>query len=106
MAVTDVRDRTKPDRPDDTQALIDHVFAALDTLQPEGLRYMSLRLDDGVSFVHVAAIDTPDSTNPLAGVPAFAEFQRDIAERCEEQPLVTDASLIGSYRSWLQGATE
>jgi hypothetical protein len=97
MAVTVVRYTTKLDRADENQALIEQVFAELGTERPEGLRYATFRLADGVSFVHVASIETPDGANPLATLPAFGTFQREIADRCEEGPLVSGATVVGSY---------
>jgi hypothetical protein len=29
--------------------------------------------------------------------PAFAEFQRDLAQRCVEQPAPSEATTVGSY---------
>lgn len=97
MAVTVVRYKTKSDRADENQSLIEAVYAELDAARPEGLRYMTFRLGNGVSFVHIASIETVDGANPLAAVPAFAAFQQGIAERCEEGPLVMEASVVGSY---------
>lgn len=71
MGVTVVRYKTKPDRADENQALVEKVFAELDAERPDGLRYQTFRLEDGVTFVHVASIETPDGANPLAAVPAF-----------------------------------
>ena len=56
----------------------------------------TLKLDDGVSFVHIAA--TEDGRNPLADVAAFKQFQMGIAERCDEPPVVSEVQAIGSYR--------
>jgi len=53
---------------------------------------------DGVSFVHVAFVDTQDGSNPLGQMTAFQEFQRDIAARCDEPPAPQDITLVGSYR--------
>jgi hypothetical protein len=100
MAVTIVRYRTKPDRADENQALIEKVFGELGETGPDGLRYAAFRLADGVSFVHVASVETEDGANPLNATPAFAEFVRDIKDRCEEPPLALDATGIGSYRFW------
>ena len=97
MSVTVVRYTTTPEAADQNQALIEDVFAGLHASHPEGLRYLSLRLEDGVSFVHVAAVETPDGTNPLASEPAFAAFQAAIAERCAEQPVVRSATVVGSF---------
>lgn len=94
-----VRYETKPDRADENQRLIERVFAELAERQPDNFRYASFRLEDGVSFVHVL-IETGDGSNPmsLADVPAFAEFQREIAARCAVQPVAQGAQLVGSHR--------
>jgi len=97
MSVTVVRYRTKPERADENQALIEDVFAELATTKPDGLRYTSVRLDDGVSFVHVAIVDTSDGSNPLTAVTAFKEFTREIADRCDEPPVATPGTVVGSY---------
>jgi hypothetical protein len=93
-----VRYRTKPDRAEENVALIEKVFAELDASRPVGLRYANFRLADGVSFVHVAEVDTADGSNPLTKTAAFQEFLRDIADRCEEGPVASEATLVGSYR--------
>ncbi len=100
MSVTVVRYRTKPDAAEENQALIERVFGELDTGRPDGLRYASFRLADGVSFVHVASIETDDGTNPLTSISAFSEFVRDIGDRLEEGPSALDATVVGSYRFW------
>ena len=71
------------------------VYAELQSTQPAGLRYSTLRLDDGVSFVHLA--ETAEGENPLPKVAAFQRFQENIAERCEEQPVATEANVVGSF---------
>jgi hypothetical protein len=59
------------------------------------LRFATFRLSDGRTFVHVAVVDGP---NPLEDLPAFGEFQRDIAARVVGPPIAADARLVGSYR--------
>jgi hypothetical protein len=98
MGVVIVRYRTKPDRADENQALIENVFGQLEEASPAGLRYSAFRLADGVSFVHVASIETDDGTNPLGTTPAFSEFLQEIGDRCEEGPVASDAMVVGSYR--------
>jgi hypothetical protein len=97
MGVVVVRYRTRAEQADENQALVEKVFAELAAAPPAGLRDVTFRLADGDEFVHVAEVDTPDGTNPLAAVAAFAEFQRGIPERMVEGPVVADASLVGSY---------
>ena len=97
MTVTVVRYRTKPDRADENQQLVEGVYAALAESRPDGFHYMTVRMADGVSFVHVASVETADGTNPLTTTPAFGAFQADIAARLEEPPVVMEGTVIGSY---------
>jgi hypothetical protein len=103
MSVTVVRYRTKADRADENQALIEKVFAGLEIDGPDGLHYASFRLADGVSFVHVASVESGDGTNPLTSSPAFAAFVSHIGDRVEEAPVSSDATVVGSYRFWPAG---
>jgi hypothetical protein len=93
-----VRYKTKPEQSDENQRLVENVFEELKNKQPDGIRYATLRLADGVTFVHLAAIETDDGSNPLAENAAFAEFQRAIEDRCTEPPAPQDATVVGSYR--------
>jgi hypothetical protein len=97
MRTVMVRYRVKPDRVAENEKLIREVYEELHRDGREGLRYATFKLEDGVSFMHVAEVSDPD-TNPLGTVAAFARFQEDIAERCEEPPRVTTLSTVGSYR--------
>jgi hypothetical protein len=93
-----VRYKTKPERSDENQRLVENVFEELSEQSPEGLRYATLRLADDVTFVHVAFIETEDGSNPLSQSDAFAEFKRAIEDRCTEPPAPQDATVVGSYR--------
>ncbi len=91
-----VRYSTRPEAAEENSRLIAEVFAALAELEPSDFSYTSYLLPDGVSFVHVA--HTGESGNPLPGLPAFKEFQRELAQRVVEQPVVSGASVVGSYK--------
>jgi hypothetical protein len=90
-----IRYRTRPDAADENARLVAAVYASLAELKPAGFAYTTYRLDDGVSFVHVARLDAKE--NPLSKLPAFAEFQRDLKQRCVEQPDPRGATVVGSY---------
>jgi hypothetical protein len=92
-----IRYTTKPEHADENERLVRDVFAGLAKERPEGLRYVTFRLDDGVSFVHVAIVE---GENPLNTSAAFGAFQAGIGERCESGPVVADATLVGSYRAF------
>ena len=92
---TVVRYTTKPESADENERLIRNVFAELAETDPGGLHYATFRLDDGVSFLHVAVVDGDE--NPLTTSPAFAEFQSEIAHRVTDGPAASKATPIASY---------
>jgi quinol monooxygenase YgiN len=91
-----VRYKVKPDRVDENEELVRAVYEELAGSAPAGLRYATFRLDDGVSFVHLASVE--GEHNALAESEAFARFQADVRDRCEELPVVTELHEVGSYR--------
>jgi hypothetical protein len=93
-----VRYRVKPDRVEENEELIRAVYDELHRTEPAGLRYATFKLDDGVSFVHLAADESESKASPLSKVKAFQEFQTDIEGRTEEGPIVTRLEQVGSYR--------
>jgi hypothetical protein len=90
-----IRYKTRPDAAEENVRLVKAVYAALAEARPADLEYRTYQLEDGVSFVHIARL--PDTDNPLGALPEFAEFQREITERCVEQPMPSGATMIGSY---------
>jgi hypothetical protein len=97
MKRTVIRYKAKPDMADRNAELVAAVFAELKAAQPEGLRYMSLRLEDD-TFIHVVEAAADDGSSPLPKLPAFAAFQSGIRERCLEPPLPKGATVVGNYR--------
>jgi hypothetical protein len=91
-----IRYTTTPECADTNAELIQAVFAELAESKPEGLHYTAFRLDDGVTFLHVAMVDGED--NPLTHSAAFGEFQSGIGGRVAEGPAQSDATVVGSYR--------
>jgi hypothetical protein len=93
-----VRYRTHPDRAAENETLVKAVFQELKARAPKGIRYATLKLADGVTFVHTAEIDTPDGSSPLSDIAAFKAFQKDIKDRCAEPPQASEVTLVGDYR--------
>ncbi len=106
METTVVRYKVKADRADENRQFIKKVFAQLDENKPDGLRYVSFNLDDGLSFGHIAVVETADGKNPLPETPAFQDFVSDIKDRCDEPPVATKADIVGSYRLFWQRELE
>jgi hypothetical protein len=92
-----VRYKVKADRAAENEAAVREVFAALERERPSGLRYMTFKLADGVSFVHIARVETANGENPLLALEAFKQFTAAIRDRCEEPPVSTTLATVGSY---------
>ena len=60
METTIVRYRVKADQAEENKAYIRRVFEELDASKPNGLRYVSFNLADGVSFVHIAVVESEE----------------------------------------------
>lgn len=102
METTIVRYKVKADHAEENREYIRKVFGELDTAKPDGLRYVSFNLDDGLSFVHIAVVETDDGKNPLPDTKSFQDFVSGIKDRCEEPPVATKADIVGSYRLFWQ----
>jgi len=96
MRTVIVRYKLKPGRTEENEALVRAVYEELAEAQPNGLRYATVREDDGLSFVHMAQME--DGTNPLTEVAAFQRFSENVRERCDEPPVVTDVKVVGSFK--------
>ena len=90
-----VRYTVKPQRVAENEELCRAVYAELDRDRPDGLRYATFRLEDGVSFVHVASIE---GSALLSDVEAFRRFRSGLDERCEAPPVRTELNEVGSFR--------
>jgi hypothetical protein len=95
MKRTLIRYRTRPEAADANARLVEAVFAELAAREPEGLRYLSLRLAGDV-FVHF--VESESDPSPLLQLDAFKAFQQGIRERCVEPPDPRAATVLGNYR--------
>ena len=91
-----VRYKLRPECVEENAKLVETVFAALARNAPAGLTYATYKLDDGVSFMHVATVTDADS-NPLTQLAEFKAFTAGVKDRCEIPPATTILTRIGSY---------
>jgi hypothetical protein len=92
-----VRYKVRPGRADENETLVRAVYEQLDREGPEGLHYATFRLPDGVSFMHIV-FESDQPGRILGEVAAFKAFVTDIAARCDEPPVTTELTVVGSYR--------
>jgi hypothetical protein len=97
MTVTTVRATLKEEHVAEAEAAVRRMFAAIEREQLEGIRYASVKLEDGVTFV--ALLETEDGAeNPLAGLPEAQEFYAKLPGWYAEPPEVGPGTVIGTYR--------
>ena len=89
-----VRYRVKPEHVAENEELVRGVYAQLSRERPAELRYATFKLEDGVTFVHLAVHGEDD---PLPRTDAFQRFQKGIRDRCDEPPAAVELEEIGSY---------
>ena len=74
-----VRYKVKPERVEENEELVRAVYDELGRTEPAGLRYATFKLDDGVSFVHLAVTRDRGRRHPAVdadGVPGVPEEHR------------------------------
>jgi hypothetical protein len=91
-----VRYRVKPEQVETNEALVRAVYAELAEKRPPGFRYETFKLDDGVTFVHLAMQDG-EAPSALSQIDAFAEFQKDVRSRCDEPPVAGELEPVGAF---------
>jgi hypothetical protein len=73
------------------------MFAAIEREQLEGIRYASIKLEDGVTFL--ALLELEDGVeNPLLALPEAQEFYARLPEWYVGTPEVGPGTPIGTYR--------
>ena len=92
-----IRYTVKPDQAAHNEELVRDVLAELQQARPAGLRYSAFKLDDGLSFVHLVWRDDENGHGPVPQLQALRAFHAGIRERCDEAPVRSELSEIGSY---------
>ena len=96
MGSSMVRYKARAERADENETLVRAVYEQLGRERPEGLRYATFKLPDGVSFMHIV-FESDQPGRILNEVAAFKAFVGEIESRCEEPPVATEITLVGSY---------
>jgi hypothetical protein len=92
-----IRYRLKPDQVERNEKLVRAIYEELHRAGPSGLRYVIYKLEDGVTFMHISESEGEES--PMAGLASVQEFRRELGDRCEEQPVLSELTEVGSYPS-------
>lgn len=97
MSVLVIRAEVQEHRAAEAEAATKKMFSAIEKAHPEGLRYASLKLTDGVTFV--AIVEIADGVeDPRLGLPEYREFQESLPSWTVEPGAIERAEVVGSYR--------
>jgi hypothetical protein len=97
MTVLTVRAKLKEEHVAEAEAAVKRMFAAIEREGLEGIRYASIKLDDGVTYL--ALLELEDGVeNPLSELPEAQEFYASLPGWHAEPPEVGPGTVIGSYR--------
>ena len=104
MNVLTVRATLKEEHVADAEAAVKRMFAAIEREGLEGIRYASVKLGDGVTFL--ALLELEDGVeNPLPGLPEAQEFYDRLPAWYAEPPVVGPGTVVGSYRFFSDAVT-
>ena len=104
MNVLAVRATMKEEHVAEAEAAVRRMFAAIQREGLEGIRYASVKLEDGVTFL--AMLEIEDGVeNPLTGLPEAQEFYAKLPGWYAETPEVGPGTVIGSYRLFSDAVT-
>jgi hypothetical protein len=92
-----VQAKITPEGVDEVQAAIDKMIVALDTAQPDALRYASLLQPDGETFVALRQVED-GAENPLEALPEYKEMLAVVEGVRAAPPVVQMWNVAGSYR--------
>jgi hypothetical protein len=98
MTVLQVRYTVRQECVADVESGVQEIVTALESEQPQGIRYALCKLPDGVSFMGLLTLED-GIDNPLPGIAAGREFQHNLKSWVVgEPPTPQPAKVVGSYR--------
>lgn len=93
-----IRSKVRNESAAEAEAAVKTLFAALDEQRPQGIRYSSYRLSDGLTYVVLVEVrDGID--NPLTEMPEFRAFQENLRIWLAEPPTPEQVTVVGDYRA-------
>jgi hypothetical protein len=96
MSLMMLRQKVKDESVEEAAAAARDLFATLDRVRPEGLRYGSTRVVDSSTFV--ALIELADGTeDPRPAIPEYLRFLEQLKACVDGPPVIEQLNVVGSY---------
>jgi hypothetical protein len=96
MSVIMVRQKVRRGSLDEAETAVRNLFATLERVGPEGLRYASTRVVDSSTFVILTEL-ADDSEDPRPAIPEYARFLDQLRAWVDGPPVIERLDVIGSY---------
>ena len=97
MGVMMVRQKVKDDSVEEAEAAVRDLFATLDRVRPEGLRYASTRVVDSSTFVILTEL-ADGTEDPRPAIPEFLRFLEQLKGWVDGPPVIERLDVVGSYK--------
>jgi len=91
-----VRQKVKDGSLEDAEAAVRDLFATLDRVRPEGLRYASTRVVDSSTFVIVTEL-AEGVEDPRSAMPEYPRFLEKLKDWVDGPPVIEHLDVVGSY---------
>jgi len=72
------------------------LFATLDRVRPEGIRYASTRVSDSSTFVILLEL-ADGIEDPRSAIPEYERFLEQLKDWVEGPPVIEQLDVVGSY---------
>jgi hypothetical protein len=91
-----VRQKVKDGSVEEAEAAARDLFATLDRVRPEGLRYASTRVVDSSTFVALVELDE-GLEDPRLAIPEYLRFLEQLKGLVDGPPVIEHLDVVGSY---------
>jgi hypothetical protein len=96
MSVVMVRQKVKDGSVQEAEAAVRELFATLERVRPEGLRYASTRVVDSSTFVILTEL-ADGIQDPRPAIPEFLGFLEQLKGWVDGPPVLEHLEIVGTY---------
>jgi hypothetical protein len=91
-----VRQQVKDGSVEEVEAAVRDLFATLDRVRPEGVRYASTRVVDSSTFVILLEL-AEGIEDPRPAIPEYLRFLEQLKGWVDGPPVIEHLDVVGSY---------
>jgi hypothetical protein len=96
MSVMMVRQKVKDGSIEEGEVAVRDLFATLDRVRPEGVRYASTRVADTSTFVILLEL-ADGIEDPRSAIPEYVQFLEQLEHWVDGPPVIERLDVVGSY---------